>query len=217
MPPLITIVMTVYQRPDLALRAAYSVVHQTYQNWELLVYMDGAHPELEASLREYALHMACADRVRIITHECPRGTYGNPLRRLGLNAARGAYVLFMGHDCLLNTDCLATHVANLPATVPTLSCARLDHWVKREFGTPDNPLTLERHVGVLPELTFSAATLTIGCIDLTCALFPAAVARAQGVFREDWDYIYVADFLSIAVCAAVVPLVYSHKIVGAHF
>lgn len=216
--PLITVVMTVYQRPDLALRALYSVVHQTYKNWELLVYMDGPHHELVTVIREYALHMACQDRVRIVTHACPRGTYGNPLRRMGLAEARGAYVLFMGHDCLLNHNCLDVHVNSLPEDADhVISCARLDHWVKREFGTPDNELVLERHVGVVPGLTFSSALLTIGDIDLTCVLFPTAIARAHGVFREAWDSIYAADFLSIAVCAAVSPLVYSPVIVGAHF
>lgn len=216
--PSVTIVMTVYEREELALRAAYSVLQQTHADWELRVYMDGQYPILAETLREYALQRGVGDRLSIVMQQQPRGTYGNPLRRAGLLAASGDYVLFLGHDCLLDKDCLATHLAAVRAETPwALSCTRIDHWTKREFGSPESPLQLERPVGIVPGLTFSVTELSIGAVDLTCVLFPTAVARMCGVFRESWDQVYVADLLSIAACCARVPLVYTPVITGVHF
>ncbi|TXG75759.1 glycosyltransferase family 2 protein [Candidatus Dojkabacteria bacterium] len=215
----ISVVITVYQRAELTMRSLHTVVHQQYPCHEIVVLADGHHPGLADVVNEYGLHAGMAGRIHYAEHACPRGTYGNPLRRLGLSVATGSHVLFMGHDCLLLQNCLQVHASNLTQAKngQALSVTALDHWIERNFDTTARASGLPRHVGIIPQGEFRLSELTIGTVDLTCVVFPVATARQVGIFREDWDMIYAADFLSIAACAGVLPVVSSSQVCGAHF
>lgn len=91
--PLVTAVVTTYQRFDDAKRAIQSVVAQSYQPLEILVVEDGTDSGIQAWLdsQQFA-------QVRYIRHADNRGLAA--ARNTGWRAARGVYVAYLDDDDL---------------------------------------------------------------------------------------------------------------------
>lgn len=89
--PIVTAVVTTYQRFDDAKRAIQSVVAQTYQPLEILVVEDGTDSGIEAWLHAQGL-----THVRYIRHASNRGLAA--ARNTGWKAASGDYVAYLDDD-----------------------------------------------------------------------------------------------------------------------
>lgn len=87
--PLVSVVLTTYDRPDLLVAAVDSVRRQTYDPIELIV-VDDHSPTPAADT------LANDDRLRIIRHETNRGA--NAARNTGIEAASGAFIAFLDDD-----------------------------------------------------------------------------------------------------------------------
>lgn len=125
--PRISIIVPVYMTPELSLRAMIeSVIHQTYENWELCM-VDGSQakgepPVLDAHIAEdgeltvlekvYSLeteriirqYMEGDTRIRYQKMEENKGISGNSNEALAM--ATGEYVALLDHDDMLTEDAL---------------------------------------------------------------------------------------------------------------
>lgn len=126
--PLVTAVVTTYQRFDDAKRAIQSVVAQTYQPLEILVVEDGANSGIEAWLKSQSL-----TQVRYICHASNRGLAG--ARNTGWREANGEYVAYLDDDDVWKSQRIERQVALLRALtesererVAVITCATEMHF-----------------------------------------------------------------------------------------
>lgn len=99
----ISVVVPVYNtQPDMLLALARSLLAQTYQNWEAVLY-DGAstRPETGAALTDVA---AMDPRFRVLCGQENMGISGNT--NAAIAQARGEYCALCDHDDLLTPDAL---------------------------------------------------------------------------------------------------------------
>lgn len=111
--PLISIVMPVYNPPyNYLLEAVYSVVNQTYDNWELVL----VNASTNEGCRRQTEDCAGIDRrVKLVNINQNQGIAGNT--NAGLEHASGDYVALMDHDDTLAPQALY-EVASIIATNP---------------------------------------------------------------------------------------------------
>lgn len=91
--PTISVVMPVYNRTDLLVRAIDSILNQTYKDFEFVIVDDGSNEETKAILRKYAKK----DK-RIQLYHNPKNRGIGYSRQRGLDFARGKYVAIMDSD-----------------------------------------------------------------------------------------------------------------------
>lgn len=115
-PPLISVVMPVYNTPEPFLRAAiHSVRAQAYPHWEMCIADDASPaPHVQAVLAE-----AAASDPRIRTVRRSRNGHISAASNSALELARGEFVALMDHDDLLPPQALfvvAQHIRAHPET-----------------------------------------------------------------------------------------------------
>jgi glycosyltransferase involved in cell wall biosynthesis len=106
--PLISVVMTTFQRGETLRTAVRSVLEQTWGDWELILVDDCSGDEHEALLDEVE---AADDRILVIRRPSNHGTYS--ARNLALVKARGAYITFQDDDDWSHPERLARQVSAL--------------------------------------------------------------------------------------------------------
>jgi glycosyltransferase involved in cell wall biosynthesis len=100
--PLVSVIIPTFNRAHLLDQTLQSVINQSYQNWEAIVVDDGSEDETS---------MVVAQRQRnetrisyVIRNRGPKGA--SSCRNLGLEHARGDYVVFLDSDDVLAAHCL---------------------------------------------------------------------------------------------------------------
>ena len=94
MSPRVSVIIPVYNRPALLVRALRSVSNQTLRDLEILVVDDGSTVDVGRSLSEIN-----DPRIRLLRHQNRRGV--SAARNTGIQKARGRYVSFLDSDELL--------------------------------------------------------------------------------------------------------------------
>lgn len=100
--PLISIITPVYNRESLVRISIESLLAQTYPHWEMLIVDDGSTDNTVAVIEEYAKK---DERIKLFIRDTPvKG--GNVCRNIGLENAKGEYVIFLDSDDKLRNFCL---------------------------------------------------------------------------------------------------------------
>lgn len=109
MNPLLSIVMPVFNHTEELKAMLDSVVANTFQDWELLAVDDGSDEETKNALRQYATQ---DERIHVIPrNRVPKGA--QTCRNIGLEQARGEYVVFFDSDDYIAPYCLEQRVKAL--------------------------------------------------------------------------------------------------------
>jgi len=107
--PLVTVIISTYNRSNIVAHAIRSVLGQTHSNWELLVIGDGCTDDtadVVAAFDDRRIRYVAIDRV---------GDQSGPTNE-GIRLARGRYVALLNHDDLWLPDHLAECVRTLEGT-----------------------------------------------------------------------------------------------------
>lgn len=89
--PLVSVIIPTYNRGQVIRRALHSVLHQTYQNLEVIVVDDGSTDDTGEIVKSFA-----DSRVRYIRHDAKKGAPS--ARNTGINAARTEFIAFQDSD-----------------------------------------------------------------------------------------------------------------------
>ena len=89
--PLVAVIIPTYNRAHIIRRALHSVLHQTYQNLEVIVVDDGSTDNTEKLVQSFA-----DSRVRYIRHETRMGAPA--ARNTGINATKADFIAFQDSD-----------------------------------------------------------------------------------------------------------------------
>lgn len=104
--PLVSVFTPTYRTGELIVRAYRSLVAQTYDNWEWVIYDDSPDDETFAVLRSLA---RTDHRLRLFRSDRSFGVIGEIKRRL-CGLARGTILVELDHDDELTPTCLASVV-----------------------------------------------------------------------------------------------------------
>ena len=94
--PLVSILMTVYNREKYIAEAIESVIRSTYQNWELIIVDDKSKDNSVDIAKKYE---AKDERIKVYLNEKNLGDYPN--RNKAANYAKGKYIKYVDADDLI--------------------------------------------------------------------------------------------------------------------
>lgn len=96
--PLISVILTCYNKADFIQESINSVIKQTLKDWEMII-IDDASTDDSARMIDL---MAKDSRIKLVSNETNKGA--NYSRNLGLRMSESEYVMFLdGDDLLINT------------------------------------------------------------------------------------------------------------------
>lgn len=103
---MVSIITPVYNRAELLIETAQSVFNQTYTNWEWIIVDDGSSTDCLHKLEILANQ---DQRIKLLkrTRE-PKGACA--CRNIGVEKAKGSYIIFLDSDDLLEPVCLGQRV-----------------------------------------------------------------------------------------------------------
>lgn len=104
--PTVSVVMPIYNRPDLAPRSIESILNQTFDDFEFVIVDDGSNEETKKLLKEYAKKDS---RIRLFHNRKNMGIAYS--RQRALDAARGTFIATMDSDDWSAPDRLEKSVA----------------------------------------------------------------------------------------------------------
>ncbi|MBK8712927.1 MAG: glycosyltransferase family 2 protein [Niastella sp.] len=94
--PLVSVLMTAYNRQQFIAEAIESVLASTYQNWELIIVDDGSKDDTVAVTKSYAEK---DNRIHVYVNEKNLGDYPN--RNKAAFYANGKYLKYLDSDDLI--------------------------------------------------------------------------------------------------------------------
>lgn len=110
--PLVSIILTVYNRQDYLDRCLGSVLKQTYKNWELIAIDDGSKDESHLILNRYAAQFR---NIRVIKQENQKLPVS---RNNGIGKSTGKYITFIDSDDEYEKDHLQKRVEYMEINDP---------------------------------------------------------------------------------------------------
>ncbi|WP_338815501.1 glycosyltransferase family 2 protein (plasmid) [Bernardetia sp. Wsw4-3y2] len=104
--PIVSIITPIFNRKDLIKETHQSVISQTYTSWEWIIVDDGSEDNSWKIIQDFAQQ---DNRIKVIKRErIPKGA--PTCRNIGLEVAKGEYVIFLDSDDLLADFCLEQRV-----------------------------------------------------------------------------------------------------------
>ncbi|CAM3475652.1 glycosyltransferase family 2 protein [Aequorivita lipolytica] len=94
--PLVSVLMTVYNREKYVAQAIESVIKSTFKNWELIIVDDGSN---DASVKIARQYEAQDNRIKVYINENNLGDYPN--RNKAASYAKGKYLKYVDSDDLM--------------------------------------------------------------------------------------------------------------------
>ena len=186
-PPLVSIVIPVYNRAGMIGDTIDSCLQQTYDPFEIVLVDDCSSDDLSAAL----LPFAGEGRVRLVRHERNQGV--SAARNSGVRAARGAFVAFLDSDDAWQPTKLEKQMAHVGSRSSgdficgTLTEVRSEgspskvrpKWRKPRGVALGDFLFVHKVQRHLPEVRWQGAPLMGGCFAQTSSyLLPTALAAA---------------------------------------
>lgn len=108
--PLVSVLMTCYNREKFLAAAIESVLWQTFTDFELIIVDDRSTDRSVEIANQYASRDA---RIRVVLNETNLGQFNN--RNYAMTLARGKYIKYHDSDDLMYPHCLAVMVAPMEA------------------------------------------------------------------------------------------------------
>ncbi len=105
-PPLVSVVITTFNRSDALLAVLEGLTQQTDKNFEVVIADDGSRPEHVAAV----LGSSCAKSLKAVHVWHPDvGFTASRIRNRGVGATQGNYIVLMDGDCIPAVDFIARH------------------------------------------------------------------------------------------------------------
>lgn len=105
--PLVSIIIPTYNRAHLIGETLDSILAQTYTNWECIIVDDGSTDDSENLIKKYQEN---DNRFTFLTRPNSKPKGGNTCRNIGLDTAKGDYIVFFDSDDLMTPDHLEIKV-----------------------------------------------------------------------------------------------------------
>lgn len=179
MKPLVSIIMPAYNAGKFVEEAIQSVINQSYDNWELIILIDGGSKDNTASL---VRKMAQRDsRIKYLDHIHQRMASA---RNLGIKKAVGKYIAFLDADNLFLKNKLADQVAFLEDNPQYDICySRIYHFYDQQ---PELLYQNKNEFHYLPKDLFRAL-IKNNFINILSAMVRKQALDQYGLFPGGWS------------------------------
>jgi glycosyltransferase involved in cell wall biosynthesis len=134
-PPLVSVLVTVYDRIGFLRFALQSILEQTFPSFEIIVTDDANNPEIKSICDSFRQR-----KIRYRSNASPLGVAQN--LRVAISQTRGRYIAILNDDDVWEPDFLKLLVAPLENS-PERILAFGDHWIMLEDGRIDVNQTAE--------------------------------------------------------------------------
>lgn len=105
--PLVSIIVPSYNKADLLIEMIGGIFKQSYKNWELIIVDDGSE---EDSIRKVTDYISVDTRCRFVRRNRePKN--GDTCRNIGMEAAKGEFVIIFDSDDLISLECIENRVS----------------------------------------------------------------------------------------------------------
>ncbi len=187
----VSVVMPVYNRSELAIRALRSVDAQTHENIEVIIIDDGSSEDI-SPLTEYARNR---DNVKIISLKNNCGPAG--ARNRGIKEAAGDFVAFLDSD-----DEWAPEKITKQVNVMVATKAKISHtsYLRKDESGKENVVSSGLTSGHVQlqlmsscPIAMPTVMLTRECIEIYPMLFPASISIGEDVCY--WLQILKTEYL----------------------
>src|SRR5512145_2950370 len=101
--PLVSVVIPSYNQAEFLADAIQSVLHQTYQNFEIIVVNDASPDNTDEVMKQFT-----DPRIKYIVHE--KNQRLPATRNTGMNASQGEIIALLDADDLFHPEKLEAHV-----------------------------------------------------------------------------------------------------------
>jgi glycosyltransferase involved in cell wall biosynthesis len=101
----VTIIIPTFNRAHLIGETLDSILLQTYTNWECIIIDDGSNDDSDVVISKYC---SSDNRFQFIKRPKNKPKGGNSCRNIGLDNAKGDYIVFFDSDDLMTPDHLQT-------------------------------------------------------------------------------------------------------------
>lgn len=182
--PAVSVIIPVFNRPDVLRRAVDSVLSQTFPGYELIVVDDGSTEPIADVLSE------ARDGVdlRLLRHDTNRGAAA--ARNTGARAAKGRYLAFLDSDDTWHSEKLARQIAFMQ-TVTGCRASCTGFALVSEDGVFDR--RLPPAVSDLGEILWGCRISPGTTLLMERALWEATGPMDETLRRlEDWDWMILA-------------------------
>ena len=105
--PLVSIIIPSFNKPDLLIEMIESIISQTYTNWELIIVDDGSEPLNFEKVKSFVIK----DPRCFIFRRDRDPKNGDTCRNIGMDKARGKYLIIFDSDDIISPSCLENRVA----------------------------------------------------------------------------------------------------------
>lgn len=169
--PLVSVLMTCYNREKFLPAAIESVLWQTFEDFELVIVDDRSTDGSVEIARRYASRDS---RIRVVVNETNLGDYPN--RNRAMTLARGKFIKYHDSDDLMYPHCLAVMVAPMEAE-PRAGFGVSTGWYWNGGACP---------MLLTPKMCYQREFLGFGMFNAgpACALFRTEVLRELGGFED---------------------------------
>lgn len=182
-PPMVSVIVPTYNRPDRLQVALNSVLTQTYQDFEIIVVNDSA-----TDVNEVVAPLNKAGRITTIRHDHNRGLAA--ARNTGLRAAKGTYIAYLDDDDTYLPNHLETLVKALQGGEHKI--AYTDAWRVHEVRQGEGYVVTGRDIPYSHD--FNCIDLLLGnYFPVLCVMHERSLLDQVGNFdeslfaHEDWD------------------------------
>jgi glycosyltransferase involved in cell wall biosynthesis len=177
--PLVTVVVTVYDRVQFLRDALQGVLDQTFRSFEIIVTDDSNNSEIKAICSSFEQR-----EIHYRFNSSPLGVALNV--RAAISESRGRYIAILNDDDVWEPEFLELLVAPLKDE-PERVLAFGDHWIVGEDGQIDIPRT-EENTALYRRNTLKKGEIvgweTLAVLDHAIPLAMASVFRKNAI---DWD------------------------------
>jgi len=180
--PLVSVIVTTFNRADLLRETLDSILSQTYNNFELIVVDDGSTDNTEKVVKNYS-----DSRVQYIKTD----NWGGPARprNIGIKQSKGEYIAFCDDDDLWNPIKLEMQINRLSNSGHSMVFT-----MQKQFGATS---IFSNYYGIGP-LPFRVNTSTNSllehnCIPLSSVFIKKSLFDGIGNFNEKKSFVAIED------------------------
>jgi len=180
--PLVSVIVTTHNRPELLCAALRSILHQTYQDFEIIVVNDAG-----IDVAPWIRSLGDTERIRLQRHPHNRGV--GAARNTGIRLARGKYIAYLDDDDLFYPDHLSVLVDAAERTEHALVYSDAN---QASYQQSEGHELIERKVVYSRDFEFHDL-LAVNQMPLLCVLHRRSCIDKVGGFdetlstHEDWD------------------------------
>lgn len=191
MNPIVSIIVPTFNSKQYISETLKSVISQTYIQWECIIVDDGSTDGTEDQINLFS------NDPRIIffrRNRCPKGV--STCRNIGIDKARGEFIIFLDSDDLLSPNCLKNRTQKM-IEQPALEVGIFNTSIFKSNIFEKSAEVINKEISINPGLMYLGNELPFTVMS---PIWKASLLKKYGGFREYFQRFEDPEFFSRIFC-----------------